>query len=343
MAATLAQIASLANTHMSTVSLVLNGRQHHRVSKATREKIERIANELNYRVNRHAQGLVRGKTRTVALLLNQLTNPFFGAYVSMLETAFESIGMHVSPFETRADNGREHELTSLYRQGICDLVISLAHHTGLFDDEIVGQPIVVRINDYDGRASQQCPLSHVVVDYLPAMQQLLPHLQTAGFKRLGLLLHGNNAPYPQRKGESRQAKLLRELFVDSSIECGPPQQIAVHESNPLQDWFDAATGLLSRDPKIDVLLVHTMEQIVPVVEAAKRLGRNVGKDLGLVTFDDPPISQWLEGGITVIREPTEQVAAGLVQLATARLDGVLEQQSKRVVAELVRRASTRAM
>jgi len=60
MAATLAQIATLANTHMSTVSLVLNGRQLHRVSPETRERIEKIAAELDYRPNRHAQGLAHG-------------------------------------------------------------------------------------------------------------------------------------------------------------------------------------------------------------------------------------------------------------------------------------------
>lgn len=342
MAATLAQIASLAKTHPSTVSLVLNGRQLHRVSRETRENIERIAQELNYRANRHAQGLARGKTRTIALLLNQLTNPFFGSLVSMLESAFEPIGLHVSPFETRADNERERELMSLYRQGVCDLIISLAHHTVLFDAEIVGQPVIVRINDFNGLVSDQCPLSHVVVDYRSAMRQLLPHLESTGFKRLGLVLHRNNEPFPPRRNESRYAVLLREMIGGSSIVCGPDQQVVAHEREPLQSWFDAATTLLTREPKVDVLLVHTMDQIVPVIEAAKRLGRTIGKDLGLVTFDDPAVSQWLEGGITVIREPMTQVADGLAALAIACLNGSTQRQSSRVEAELVPRASSRA-
>lgn len=342
MAATLAQIASLAKTHMSTVSLVLNGRQHHRVSKETREKIERIARELNYRVNRHAQGLVRGKTRTVALLLNQLTNPFFGSYVSMLETAFESVGMHVSPFETRADNNREHELMSLYRQGVCDVLISLAHHSMVFDSETVGEPVVVRINDFDGLVSEKCPLSHVAVDYRPAMEQLLPHLEAAGYRRLGLVVHRNNEPFPARRGESRFAPALRKLLGQATIECGPEQVVTAHEREPLRAWFDAATALLGRDPKIDVLFVHTMDQVVPVIEAAKRQGRIIGRNIGLVTFDDPALSQWLEGGITVIREPMTQVAAALAELAIARLQGHADRSTARVKAELVPRASTGA-
>lgn len=341
MAATLAQIAQLANTHYSTVSLVLNGRQLHRVSAETRERIERIAKDLGYRVNRHAQGLSHGKTRTIGLLLNQLTNPFFGTYVSILETKFESFGYHVSPFETRADIDREHELLSLYREGVCDLVISLSHYKVTLDEEFKGQPIVVRINDYRGNVSKLCPLSHVVVEYGPAIRQMVSHLESAGYKRLGLVLHRGHEPFPPRDGESQYGLLLREVLTQSSIQCGAMQQMVAHEREPMQAWFDAATTLLLRDPAIDVLLVHTMDQIVPVIEAAKRLGRTIGKDLGIVTFDDPAMAEWIEGGITVIREPTLQIADKLVELAMARLDHSPRHLAMAVEAELVTRTSTR--
>lgn len=340
MAATLAQIAALANTHRSTVSLVLNGRQLHRVSEATRQKIERIAKELDYRVNRHAQSLIRGQTRTVALLLNQLTNPFFGQYVSMLETRFEAVGYHVSPFETRADTGRELELMSLYSQGVCDIIVSLAHYRAAFDKEVKDSPVVVRINDYLGLASQRCLLSHVAVNYRPAMTQLVTHLGEAGYRQMGLVLHKNNEPFPPRSSESDYDALLRELLTAGPLTCGPRQQIAVHEREPLQAWYDATRALLTRDPTIDVLLVHTMDQVVPVIEAATRMGRVMGKDLGIATFDGPPIAEWLYGGITVVHEPAQQVADALAELVIARLDGNKECMSRRVEAAMVPRAST---
>ena len=341
MAATLAQIAALANTHMSTVSLVLNGRQLHRVSLETRERIEKIAAELDYRANRHAQGLAHGKTRTVALLLNQLTNPFFGQYVSMLESRFEKSDYHVSPFEIRSDPEREHQLMSLYNQGVCDVIVSLAHYSSKFDAELLRRPVIVLINDYSGTASQNCPLSHVAVNYRSAVVALMQHLETSGYRRLGLILHENNAPFPERKHESRYAKLLRELVTTSSLTCTEHQQITAREHEPLKDWYDATIALLTRDPQIDVLLVHSMDQVVPVIEAAKKVGRIVGKDLGLATFDDPATAEWLQGGITVIREPTVQIADALAELAMERLNGPTKKRHFSVQAELVTRASTR--
>jgi len=340
MAATLAQIATLANTHMSTVSLVLNGRQLHRVSPETRERIEKIAAELDYRPNRHAQGLAHGKTRTVALLLNQLTNAFFGQYVSLLESRFEDSGYHVSPFEIRSDPEREHQLMSLYNQGVCDIIVSLAHYSSKFDAELQKRPVVVLINDYAGDVSKNCPLSHVAIDYRSPMIALMRHLEASGYRRLGLILHRNNAPFPERKGESRYAKLLRGLVTESSLTCTEEQQITALEHDPLKEWFDATIALLTRDPQIDVLLVHTMDQVVPVIEAAKKVGRTVGKDLGLVTFDDPATAEWLQGGITVVREPTIQIADALAELTLDRLNGQTAKRHFTVQAELVTRAST---
>lgn len=341
MAVTLAQIASLAKTHPSTVSLVLNGRQLHRVSPETRERIERIASELNYRANRHAQGLAHGKTRTVAVLLNQLTNPFFGQYVSLLESRFSASGYHVSPFETKADLQRERQLMSLCDEGVCDIIVSLSHYSSAsHDQKLVETPVVVRINDYLGTLSKACPLSHVAVDYRAAMKALMTHLEGCGYRRLGLVLHASNAPFPERKDESRYAKMLRLLLNQSTIRCTPEQQAVAHETDPLKAWFDAAITLLSRDPKIDALLVHTMDQVVPVIEAAKRLGRVVGKDLGLVTFDDPSVAEWLYGGITVIREPAAKVADALADLTLKKLNDVKQKGSVTLAAELVIRSST---
>jgi DNA-binding LacI/PurR family transcriptional regulator len=173
------------------------------------------------------------------------------------------------------------------------------------------------------------------------MTQLITHLEQSGFRRLGLVLHRNNEPFPARTTEPHYATLLRGLIERSSITCGPQQQSGAHEREPLQAWFEATRTLLARDPEIDVLLVHTMDQVVPAIEAATRMGRVIGKDLGLATFDGAPIGEWLYGGVTVIHEPARQVADGLADLVLARLNGTARPQSARVEARLVTRATTR--
>lgn len=342
MPVTLAQIAARANAHPSTVSLVLNSRQYGRVSPETRDRIEAIANELGYRVNRHAQGLARGKTKTVAVLLNQLSNPFFGQYVSLIEAGIEPFGYHVMPFETRADVTRERELMTLPRQGICDLVVSLAHYSTKKEGHPKGESIIIRLADFSNQPRLRTPLPHVAIRYRPAMARLFEHLVETGRTRLGLVMHRNNEPFPRHDGESPFATCLRELLKESRLVCDESCQAVAHESDSLQVWHDAAYNLLSMDPKIDAFLVHSTEFIAPVIAAARKLGRSVGHDLALATFDDPPFAAWIEGGVTVVREPIPRVAEALAAQVVSVLSGKGTLPSKKFDAELVIRESTRS-
>ncbi len=341
MAVTLAKIAELAETHPSTVSLVLNGRRHDRVSVLTRQKIERIAAELGYRVNRHAQGLVRGSTRTIALLLNHLSNPFFGKYVSVIESEIEGSGYHILPFETRASDERELELLASHRQGLCDLVMSLCHYRTEHDDTIAGQPVVVRIDGWDSGASERCPVPHTVVDYRPALEQLVASLELSNRKYIGLVMHEPNPPYSRDPSPSAYARAVRAILDRSTLRAGADAQVVAHENDSLQVWHDRALSLLKSQPEIDALLVHTTEFVAPVIEAAKKLGRKVGKDLALAAFDDPPFASWIEGGVTVLREPIDQVAAALARQALAVLRNHVPPAPQVIEAELVERHSTR--
>ena len=341
MSVTLAKIAELANTHPSTVSLVLNGRRHDRTSPATRARIERIASELGYKVNLRAQGLVRGSTRTIALLLNQLSNPFFGKYVSVIESEVGKSGFHVMPFETRASDPRESELLSLHRQGLCDLVLSLCHYGTEHDDAIAGQPVVVKINAWDSPNSGNCPVPHTLVDYRPALKKLIASIEASNRKYIGLVMHEANAPFGGVAKTSAYAQTLRAMLDRSKLRAGPQAQVVVHENHELQLWHDSALKMLQEQPEIDALLVHTTEFVAPVIEAARKLGRTVGTDLAIAAFDDPPFAAWIHGGITVLREPIELVGKALAIQALATLQGKLPPPPQTIEAELVERHSTR--
>jgi DNA-binding LacI/PurR family transcriptional regulator len=341
MSVTLAEIARVTETHPSTVSLVLNGRRHDRVSVVTRRRIEAVAAELGYRANRHAQGLARGSTKMIALLLNSLTNPFFGKYVSVIERIIEGRGYQIVPYETKSSDARELELLSLHRQGLCDLVLSLCHYTTDRDDAMTGQPVVVRMDGWDPAATARCPVPHTVVDYRPALQRLLSGLHAAGRKYVGLVMHGVNAPFSDAEAPSPYARSLRLLLKQSGLRAGPQAQVVAHETDSLQVWHDRTLKLLRDQPEVDCLLVHTTEFIAPAIEAARKAGRQIGADLALAAFDDPPFAAWIEGGITVLREPIAPVANALVSQALAVLQGQVPPASTTIEAELVERHSTR--
>ena len=75
--ATSIDVARCAGVSQSTVSLVFSGKARGRVSEATAERVRECARELGYRPNVAAQALRLGASRAVALLVPDMTNPFF--------------------------------------------------------------------------------------------------------------------------------------------------------------------------------------------------------------------------------------------------------------------------
>ena len=70
-------IAEKSGFSITTVSRVLNGKaDKYRISKATQQKIKSVAEELNYVPNEFARNLRSGRSKTIALIVPSLKNPF---------------------------------------------------------------------------------------------------------------------------------------------------------------------------------------------------------------------------------------------------------------------------
>src|SRR3712207_7205927 len=72
---TIQDVADRAGVSAMTVSRVINN--HVRVASATRQRVIQAINELGYVPNALARGLLQGRTRTIALIVSDISNPFF--------------------------------------------------------------------------------------------------------------------------------------------------------------------------------------------------------------------------------------------------------------------------
>src|ERR687893_1538483 len=88
-------VARHAGVSQSTVSLVFSGKGSGRVSEATQERLRRAARELGYRPNMAAQALRLGSSRAVALLVPDVTNPFFSRVLRGAQRAAQAAGYTV--------------------------------------------------------------------------------------------------------------------------------------------------------------------------------------------------------------------------------------------------------
>ena len=92
----LKSIAKELNVSVATVSLVINGKNGNgRVSKEMSRKILDKARELNYTPNNFAQGLKIGKSKTIGLIVADISNIFFGTLALHIQNCAQAMGYTV--------------------------------------------------------------------------------------------------------------------------------------------------------------------------------------------------------------------------------------------------------
>lgn len=125
MSATLSDIARETNTSVSTVSRVLaGGAVSKRISKETRDKVHEAARRLGYRPNLLARSLRTRKSHTVALLVSDIANPWFGQLASTIEKNLHDQGYSLFLCNSAEDLKRETEYLHLLPQkGIDGLIL----------------------------------------------------------------------------------------------------------------------------------------------------------------------------------------------------------------------------
>ena len=98
-------VARRSGVSQSTVSLVFSGKAAGRISAGTEAAVRAAAAELGYRPNAAARALKTGAARTVALVVPDITNPFFGGLLRGAQPAARAAGYAVALIDT--DNDRE--------------------------------------------------------------------------------------------------------------------------------------------------------------------------------------------------------------------------------------------
>jgi LacI family transcriptional regulator len=182
---TLLDIARETHTSVSTVSRVLSGgAMSNRISKETRQRVQEAADRLGYRPNLLARSLRTRKTHTVALLVSDIANPFFGQIGSLIERSLALRGYSLMLCNTAEDAEKEAAyLRMVAAKGIDGLIlVPLLRTKAALDKHLPpGLPLVILDRPIPGVtacvASDQDQIARVLCDAL----------RRAGVRRIALV------------------------------------------------------------------------------------------------------------------------------------------------------------
>ena len=128
---TIKELAKELNLSFSTVSKALN--DSHEISIKTKQIVLQKAVELNYQVNPFASNLRKQKSKTIAVIIPEVVNDFFGPVINGIESIAQEKGYHVLIYLTHEDMQKEIAITQLLQNGRVDgVIISISAKTNHF-------------------------------------------------------------------------------------------------------------------------------------------------------------------------------------------------------------------
>jgi DNA-binding LacI/PurR family transcriptional regulator len=315
-------VARRAGVSQSTVSLVFSGKGRGRVSAATQENVRRVARELGYRPNVAAQALRLGTSRAVALLVPDVTNPFFARVLRGAQRAAAEAGYTVALVDTGNDRRWEEQSFEALRAGPVDgyLLFEVMPPEGLAADE---QVVLI-----ESRAPRR---SSVRFDAEGGAAAAFEHLLELGHERIGHLAADFDAPTFHLR-EAARRRVLGGAGLDPDSLPRAVTKITIDDAR------DAAGPLL--DAKPTAVLCDDDIVAAGLYLAARERGVRIPRDVSVVGFDDMDFARVLEPPLTTVALDGELLGATAFELLEERIGGGRPRRPVVLPAQLVVRGST---
>jgi LacI family transcriptional regulator len=331
---TIHDVAKQAGVAPITVSRVINNSGY--ASAETRRRVEEAAAELGYVPNRMASGLRTKRSNSVALVLTDITNPFFTTVARGVEDAANEAGYTVT-FCNSDENAEKEKryLDLLIQQQVDGILLVPAHGTADMVEYVQkhGTPVVVL-----DRRLAEAKTDVVRCDSEGGAYQLIRLLLELGHSRIVLLggPEGASTADDRKSGYRRAMAEAGHEMADLEL-CGSFTQAS---------GYEMAKEAIAQRPRPTALFAANNFIAIGALKALLDNDLAVPEDVALVGFDDLPPALVTFPFLTVAAQPAYEMAQKGAELLLARIAGEEPQAYQEVVLPtelIVRRSSGKAL
>jgi DNA-binding LacI/PurR family transcriptional regulator len=310
MAATLKDVATLAGVSVKTVSNVVNGYAF--VKPENRRRVEEALAATGYRPHVGARNLRRGRTGFIALVVPELSIPYFGELAGLVITAARAQGWNVLIEQTQGI--REQERSTL---------ASLGPH--MIDGAIVG-PEALEAKDFTeladgvplvllGEHAIDVPIDHIAIDNVLAAKTAVHHLIATGRGRIAAI--GQN---PHRGTAALRLAGYRESLAEAGLPI-PDELIGTAMTYHRSDGAQAMAKLLALPEPPDAVFCFNDLLAIGALRTATERGLRVPEDVAIAGFDNTDEGAYSVPSLTTIAPDKAAIAQTAVELIRRRTNG----------------------
>lgn len=318
-------VAKRAGVGVGTVSRMLNNSGY--VAVETRKKIETAMKDLDYTPNELARNLYHKRTGIIAVLVPNVSNPFFAEFVDYVEAELYEIGFKMMLCNTVKEHNAELEYLDMLNRHIVDGVITGVHSLDVEEYKKIRKPIVA----LDRYLGEHIPV--VAVNHKEGGRLAAETLIKNGCRRI-LHFTGSTtveSPYHERHYEFE--RIMKKNHIETyTYELKWNRFDLEYYSEVVEDVFSKNIefdGVFA----VDALAIECMNETI-------RRHRKVPRDVKFVAYDGTFITKVVEPQMTAVVQPIEKLAKESVRILNNMLGGKEYRDKKVLLGVQLRKGNT---
>jgi DNA-binding LacI/PurR family transcriptional regulator len=312
--ANIKQIAILAGVSTATVSHVLNDSAY--VSQKLRARVMKVVRDLNYHPNTLARSLKTRISKTVGMVVTDITNAFYPAVVRGAEDVLAREGYTLIVGNTDGDEQKEETYYKTFIAKRVDGLLLITCPTEyppayLSRHNMEETPVVLINRDYPSLRADT-----VMADHQEGSSRAVSHLLESGHRRIGIVTG------PAQHVSSRQrVRGYEQALRDRGLSVQPD---LVREARfDIPSGYEQTKALLSLPDRPTALFVCNAPMTLAALRAILDMGLRCPSDIALVSFDDLEWFDLIQPRITAVAQPTYELGATAAELLLQRVSGQL--------------------
>lgn len=311
MSVTLKDIARETGLSIATISKYINGIK---LKEKNRIIIEQTIDRLGYTVNEYARGLKSNKSRTIGVIIPELSNLFITQIITMVEKILRAQSYSIIICDCHTNEDIECDAVKFLLSKRVDGIINMPvctdgrHLAPAIENNI---PIVIvdrAIPELSGIVDS------VLIDNAAATCAATTHILEKGHRNIGIIVGPGNIFTSQLRLEGYR-NALRAYGVtpsDNLIQCS---------DYTLHGGFESLNRLLSTDNEMTAVFVTNYEMTLGAVMAINEASVQVPERLSFIGFDSMELSLIATPKMTVVSQPLAEMGSEIARLMLERLTG----------------------
>jgi LacI family transcriptional regulator len=302
--ATIKDIARQLNISTSTVSRAMRNAAD--VKPETKAAVHQLSEQLKYQPNKLALSLQQNQTHTIGVIVPNLDYVLATMVKGIDEVALEA-GYTVMVCQSNESFGRETLNARRLMNSLVDgFIISVSSETKVFEhfQKIRHKNVPMVMFD---RPIPDLPAPRVLLDNFSGGYQATEHLAEQGYKRIAILAGPKNLTISNQRLDGYLAALKKYKLKSVSeliIHCDFNQEYA----------YNATMDLLKSKNRPDAIFTISDRMAIGAMLAIKEKGLSMPKDIGLVGFNNEPVTRLVTPAISSVEQPAFEMGKTAAKL-----------------------------